>query len=102
MSLPQPVPTSLDDVVLAELRRRLETAREFHFTHVEAGQGEVDDIGAALARRSEHALAEVDEALAAIEEGSYGTCRGCGEAISPERLDALPHALACAGCVRRG
>jgi DnaK suppressor protein len=102
MSLPQPVPASLDDVALDELRRRLETAREFHLAHVEAGRGEVDDIGAALARRSELALAEVDEALVAIEEGSYGICRGCGEAISPERLDALPHALACAGCVRRG
>lgn len=101
MSLPQPVPASVDDVVLDELRRRLETAREFHLAHVEAGQGEVDDIGAALAHRSEKALAEVDEALAAIEDGSYGTCRGCGEGISPERLDALPHTLFCAGCVRR-
>lgn len=102
MSLPQPVPISLDDAVLVDLRRRLEAAREFHLAHVEAGQGEVDDIGAALAHRSEQALAEVDEALVALEDGTYGTCRRCGETISPERLDAVPHTLSCAGCMRRG
>ena len=104
MSLPQPMsaPMPLVEAVLDELRQRLETARRFHLDHVEAGRGEVDDIGAALAHRSEQALAEVEAALTAIEDGSYGTCQGCGDPISSERLDALPHALSCAGCVRRG
>ncbi|MGH3370085.1 MAG: TraR/DksA family transcriptional regulator [Nocardioidaceae bacterium] len=40
-------------------------------------------------------LAEVDRALAKLDEGSYGTCDVCGEPIAPERLEALPWAVRC-------
>ena len=43
-------------------------------------------------------LTEVDEALAAIEDGSYGICSNCGKAIPPERLHAKPWALLCIDC----
>ncbi|MBI4299575.1 MAG: TraR/DksA C4-type zinc finger protein [Chloroflexi bacterium] len=46
-------------------------------------------------------LAQVDHALAKFEAGSYGLCDDCGKPISPERLEALPHAHLCIQCKSR-
>jgi DnaK suppressor protein len=43
-------------------------------------------------------LAEVDEALVRIKNGTYGTCEGCGRAIALARLEALPTASRCLNC----
>jgi DnaK suppressor protein len=43
-------------------------------------------------------LADVDRALAKIEEGTYGVCDRCGEEIPPERLEAIPWAALCVRC----
>ncbi|MCG1020378.1 TraR/DksA family transcriptional regulator [Sutcliffiella horikoshii] len=40
----------------------------------------------------EKLLGEIDEALARMEEGTYGTCVDTGEEIPYERLEALPYA----------
>lgn len=40
-------------------------------------------------------LADVERALAKIDEGSYGTCDVCGKAIPEGRLEALPWAVLC-------
>lgn len=40
-------------------------------------------------------LAKVNEALARIEDGSYGICRVCGRPIEKERLEALPYTDLC-------
>lgn len=37
-------------------------------------------------------------ALARLDDGTYGTCRSCGAAIAPDRLDAIPTAERCARC----
>ena len=37
-------------------------------------------------------LAEIDHALAKIEDGSYGICEESGELINPLRLEAIPTA----------
>ncbi|MGF1475833.1 MAG: TraR/DksA family transcriptional regulator [Geminicoccaceae bacterium] len=37
-------------------------------------------------------------ALERIEDGSYGVCVNCGEPISAERLNAVPHAARCRNC----
>nr|WP_240979916.1 TraR/DksA C4-type zinc finger protein [Streptomyces sp. HNM0574] len=50
---------------------------------------------------AEDVLAEVEAALARLEQGNYGSCEGCAEAIPAERLEALPHARRCIGCQRR-
>lgn len=42
-------------------------------------------------------LATVNEALQRLAQGLYGTCKECGEAIEPGRLQAL-HAVTCAAC----
>lgn len=40
-------------------------------------------------------LEQVDRALAAIADGSYGTCAVCGKPIAEERLRAVPWATLC-------
>ncbi len=48
--------------------------------------------------RSSWFLREAKEALARIEDGSYGICESCGEPIAPKRLDAVPWARYCLQC----
>ncbi len=43
-------------------------------------------------------LREIDAALRRIDEGSYGDCQRCEEAINPRRLDADPTARLCIDC----
>ncbi len=45
--------------------------------------------------------ADVLRAQAALEAGTYGTCDECGEAITPERLEALAWATRCITCQSR-
>ena len=52
----------------------------------------------ALEKQLKDQLAEVECALKKFEEGTYGLCDDCHEAIDPERLDALPQANLCLGC----
>ena len=46
-------------------------------------------------------LRAIDDALARIDEGSYGTCQQCGENIASVRLAAVPYAALCIDCARR-
>lgn len=46
-------------------------------------------------------LQRVNEALARIEEGTYGICEMCGEKIPEERLEALPYANLCILCKQK-
>ena len=58
------------------------------------------EIEQSLEDNAEHLLASIDAALHRIEDGSYGRCERCGEAISEERLEALPYATKCIECKR--
>lgn len=49
----------------------------------------------ALTEHAEKELEEINEALHAIHEGTYGICRVCSMDISPERLDAVPTTSTC-------
>jgi RNA polymerase-binding transcription factor DksA len=40
-------------------------------------------------------LADVEHALARLDEGTYGTCEACGKPIDDSRLEALPAARFC-------
>lgn len=53
---------------------------------------------AALIEQAERHLAEVEAALARLEQGSYGVCERCGEPIAPGRLEARPTARTCVAC----
>jgi DnaK suppressor protein len=43
-------------------------------------------------------LLQIDEALARIDEGSYGFCTNCGQPIAEKRLTAVPWAPYCVDC----
>jgi len=43
-------------------------------------------------------LKEINDALARIDEGTFGVCEGRGESISKARLNAIPWARYCVGC----
>jgi DnaK suppressor protein len=57
-----------------------------------------DDIEFALIQMKAETLHKIDEALARLEEGSFGYCFECGEEISQQRLRALPFAVRCKDC----
>ena len=54
-----------------------------------ASESEQDDL---LASRLLRQADQLNEALARLEDGTYGTCQECGKAIGAPRLKALPHA----------
>ncbi|WP_045319032.1 MULTISPECIES: TraR/DksA family transcriptional regulator [Brevundimonas] len=47
-------------------------------------------------------IRRIDAALQRLEEGEYGWCADCGEAIAPRRLDLDPCAAVCIDCARGG
>lgn len=49
----------------------------------------------AIEEHSENQVDLIDTALEAIENGSYGQCKVCGEDIPLERLEAIPYTLYC-------
>ena len=49
----------------------------------------------ALRRHYEDEIADIKEALTAIDEGTYGKCTECGKEIPLERLEAIPSATTC-------
>ena len=51
-----------------------------------------------FASKSGRFLYHLDEALRRIANNTYGKCHECGENISPERLEAVPHARLCIEC----
>ncbi|HZT46092.1 MAG TPA: TraR/DksA C4-type zinc finger protein [Gaiellaceae bacterium] len=53
------------------------------------------EMASTLEDNSTHVLAEIDAALARIDDGTFGTCERCGKEIGAERLEALPWATLC-------
>jgi DnaK suppressor protein len=52
----------------------------------------------ALRERAIQQLAQVEAAIARLDDGSFGRCTRCGRDIAPARLDALPWAAHCIDC----
>jgi len=59
------------------------------------------DTHANLIDRAESRLRLIDEALARVENGTYGICADCGDEIGLERLKVLPFAVRCIDCESR-
>jgi DnaK suppressor protein len=55
----------------------------------------------ALTQNARELLAQIERALARIDDGSYGTCESCGEPIGKARLQAFPRATLCVKCKQR-
>lgn len=108
--------TDARELLLAERERtsaRLEMLRSDFRSVVEASKDtnaddEHDPEGAtiafersqvdALVRQVSQHLDEVEAALARLDDGSYGRCEVCGQAIAAGRLEARPTARTCVGC----
>jgi RNA polymerase-binding transcription factor len=54
------------------------------------------DIG--VGRSLEESLLRTERAIAKLDDGTYGICDACGEAIAPARLRAMPDSVLCIGC----
>jgi DnaK suppressor protein len=113
------MPSAADDLDLAAIRNELEARRDSTRERVELlakrpelgsaqgfgkriGDGTTEAISRlteiGVGRSLESALARTERALAKLDEGTYGTCDKCGEAIAPGRLQAMPDGVLCVAC----
>ena len=93
-----------------EMRRHTENVREDQANALEANDDGVKDAGdmsvqdvaqetaLRLGERESQMIADIDQALLRIEEGSYGVCQHCGKEIDERRLEAVPTARYDAQC----
>lgn len=66
---------------------------------VESSEADIqDDIEFALIQMKSETLHKIEEALARLDEGTYGYCFECGDEVSERRLRALPFAVRCKDC----
>ncbi len=59
---------------------------------------EFKELSQHLDRMASETLADIQAALARLDDGTYGICVDCGEQIQAERLEALPAAPRCLSC----
>lgn len=99
-------------ILLEQLRRHDANVRENHADALEMrdaddGVKDVADMSLMdvnqeleyrLGERESQMVAEIDQALLRIDEGTYGVCARCGKDIPEARLDALPTARLDAEC----
>ena len=94
-----------------ELRRHTENVREDQADALEAANDDgvkdsadmsVQDVSQEtafrLGERESQMVADIDQALLRIEEGTYGICQRCGKEIDERRLEAVPTARYDAQC----
>ena len=114
-----PVEALLDHGELQTIRQQLESQRNhliaefesynssdihsrvYNFDRTElANQYSSQDRRIALRTLDQQTLRQIEQALARLEEGSYGLCVKCQGSIHPERLEVLPYATLCVTCQR--
>lgn len=97
------------NLLLEQRRQAIQDLRADRDTALEGGdgiedEGEMSEIdlnrstALTLADRQSHLIEEIDEALARIEDGTYGQCSRCGKPLDEERLKAMPTAKYDAEC----
>ncbi len=86
------------------LQNNLKTWKQEYQPAVEvverASTDAADDLAAGLAEIESAELAQIDEALVRLDEGTYGECMDCGKTIPQKRLQLVPFALRCVDCER--
>jgi DnaK suppressor protein len=99
-------------LLIAELRKHTEHVRDNQSAALEMGTNDdgvkdaVDmslmdvnqEIALRLGERESQMVADIDQALLRIKEGSYGTCARCDGPINERRLEAVPTARYDAAC----
>ena len=59
-----------------------------------------EQIAMTLVQNEDQLLTEINNALAHIDAGTFGSCENCHQPVSKERLQALPYARYCIRCAR--
>jgi DnaK suppressor protein len=93
----------------ARLRGEIEQLAAVREEGIDYGNDIADDateafeltMNLALSQNLADSLRRVEDALQRFDDGSYGTCEDCGQAIELARLKVLPHTRLCVRCVRR-
>lgn len=99
-------------MLLEQLRQRTQNVRDSQASALEmvaADDGVKDSVDMSLqdvsqeiqlrlGERESQAVADIDQALLRIDEGSYGECARCGKTIPERRLEAVPTARYDAEC----
>jgi RNA polymerase-binding transcription factor DksA len=66
-----------------------------------ATERESEEVLEDLGMAGQQEMRMIRAALDRIRDGSYGECVRCGETISDERLDVLPHTPLCRDCAAK-
>ena len=88
------------------MHRSEENARDAELARVDNHPGDYgtelhdEELSETTAIFLEEEERRIAEARRALEDGTYRTCKGCGKAIPPERLEAVPEAVRCLDCQR--
>ena len=102
--------THFKTILLGQLRQHTEHIRQDQADALELSEQDVKDtvdlsvmdvnkeLALRLGERESQMIADIDQALLRIEEGSYGICARCGKVIDERRLEALPTARYDATC----
>ena len=93
----------LREALLAEIRSKNAEAANLRDEGVAdiADQGLTDNLSELLHLLSDskrHEIMQIDEALDRLQEGRYGQCLGCAEAIDIQRLELRPYTRFCLSC----
>ena len=89
---------------LNELNERLETIEEDldepanQDAEERATEREGDEVLESLGNAGLMEIKMIQAAVARIRAGTFGICVNCGEDISEERLETVPHAARCRQC----
>ena len=97
------------DLLINQLRQYTEQIRTDQAAALEFDDGVKDsvdlsvqdlnkEIALRLGERSSKEVADIDQALLRIKEGSYGICARCSQPIDERRLEAVPTARYDAQC----
>ncbi|HWB18280.1 MAG TPA: TraR/DksA family transcriptional regulator [Vicinamibacterales bacterium] len=91
--------------ILSEVQEKMRDVRavgasgEGVLDDAESSEADIqDDIELALIQMKSETLHKIEEALARLDEKTYGYCFECGDEISERRLRALPFAVRCKDC----
>jgi RNA polymerase-binding protein DksA len=61
-------------------------------------QMENDAVLAGIGEATKQELAQINRALAQLDQGTYGQCSSCGQPIGERRMNALPYSDLCISC----
>jgi DnaK suppressor protein len=90
---------STHDGIRAQLEaQRAESLEQREQALAECAQSVPDPVAQRRAADLKETIEEIDNALARIDEGTYGRCTGCGAEIPGERLELRPFASTCVAC----